>query len=179
MLSLATECLPIGVELHPLVLHRDDRGGVVEVFRDEWNAGVRPLQWTVLSSNRAVMRGVHVHARHDDYVAVVHGWTSLGLRDLRPGSPTEGHACLLELRGASPQALVVPHGVAHGLYFHEPTVFVLGTSAYFDPADELGCHWADPALEIPWPTGAAILSDRDAALPPLDVVRERMRPWPA
>jgi dTDP-4-dehydrorhamnose 3,5-epimerase len=170
--------LPRGVELRPLVLHRDARGGVVEVFRDEWNAGVRPVQWTVLSSNAGVLRGVHVHPRHDDYVTVLHGRISIGLRDLRLGSPTEGAACLLELDPEAPQALVLPHGVAHGFYFHQPTILLLGVSAYFDMADELGCDWADPALEIDWPVASPIVSDRDAGLPPLAALRGRIRAWP-
>lgn len=162
-----------------MVLHRDQRGGVIEVFRDEWDSGIRPVQWTVVSSNAGVLRGVHVHPRHDDYVCVIHGRASLGLRDLRSGSPTEGSACLLELCDETPQAVIVPHGVAHGLYFHQPTTFLLGVSAYFDMDDELGCHWSDPALGIDWPVAAPVLSDRDAGLPPLAALLESIRPWPA
>lgn len=171
--------LPLGVELRPMVLHRDARGDVVEIFRDEWSHGVRPLQWTLVSSNPGVLRGVHVHPRHDDYAIVIVGHASLGLRDLRPGSPTEGWACLLDLRGEAPQAVIVPHGVAHGLYFHQPTTFLLGVSEYFDMADELGCHWADPALEIDWPVTAPLVSERDAGLPPMAALRESIRPWPS
>jgi dTDP-4-dehydrorhamnose 3,5-epimerase-like enzyme len=53
---LPSHSLPHGVELRPLVLHRDARGGVAELFRDEWGA-IRPLQWTVVRSNAGVLRG--------------------------------------------------------------------------------------------------------------------------
>lgn len=171
--------LPAGMELRPLVVHRDGRGSVAELFRQEWAVGVRPVQWTMISSYQGVLRGLHVHLRHDDYLTVLHGRLSLGVRDLRPGSPTEGHSALLELDGETLLAVVIPHGIAHGLYFHEPTIFVLGVSHYFDPADELGCHWADPALEIAWPVAVPNLSARDAGLPPLAVVQSRIPAWPA
>ena len=58
---------------------------------------------------------------------------------------------IVELDGERPAALAIPHGVAHGFYFHEPSLHVYAVSAYWDPEDELGCHWADPDLEIPWP----------------------------
>jgi dTDP-4-dehydrorhamnose 3,5-epimerase len=41
--------------------------------------------------------------------------------------------------------------------------------AVYSAEHERGIAWSDPALAIPWPVGAAaaILSAKDAALPPL------------
>ena len=36
-----------------------------------------------------------------------------------------------------------------------------------EASDELGFAWDDPGAAIPWPTQSPILSDRDAANPPL------------
>jgi len=47
--------------------------------------------------------------------------------------------------------------------------------AYWDPADETACHWADPALEIPWPATDAALSPRDAAAGGLHDLAEEYR----
>jgi dTDP-4-dehydrorhamnose 3,5-epimerase len=50
-------------------------------------------------------------------------------------------------------------------------------SEYWDTADELGCHWSDPGLGIAWPVTAPILSERDAALPPLKDLIDAVVPW--
>ena len=162
--------LPAGVRLQPLIQHRDERGVVAEIFRAQWETGVDPVQWNITKSESGVMRGVHLHLRHDDYLIVLSGVVSVGLCDLRPGSPTERMGALVELHGEDLVSLVVPHGVAHGLYFHERSTYVLGVSEYWDPADELGCHWMDPALGIAWPVRTATVSSRDASLPPLDAL---------
>jgi dTDP-4-dehydrorhamnose 3,5-epimerase-like enzyme len=36
--------LPDGVTLDRLTSHRDSRGSFTEIFRDDWNIGVVPLQ---------------------------------------------------------------------------------------------------------------------------------------
>ena len=60
MLEIEQE-LPLGVELHHMKTHADDRGTFTEIFRDEWNVGTTPVQWNVVHSNPNVFRGVHVH----------------------------------------------------------------------------------------------------------------------
>jgi dTDP-4-dehydrorhamnose 3,5-epimerase len=161
-MSLATEVLPQGTVFVPLTAHADERGVFTELYRVEWGTGVTPVQWNAVRSEAGVLRGVHVHLRHDDYLTVPAGRASIGLRDLRRGSPTEGLASVVELGAESPGALVIPHGVAHGFYFHEPSLHVYAVTEYWDPADELSCQWADPELGIPWPARTALVSERDA-----------------
>src|SRR6266516_3223257 len=50
--------LPVGVELFPLEMHPDTRGCLTEIFRAEWDTGVSPVQWNVVSSQAGVLRGV-------------------------------------------------------------------------------------------------------------------------
>jgi dTDP-4-dehydrorhamnose 3,5-epimerase len=169
--------LPDGVHLRPLTIHSDDRGWIGELFRNEWAVGAAPVQWVMSASEAGVMRGVHVHVRHDDYFVVVDGRAALGLYDLRPGSPTHGLSALLDLRGQQPAAVVIPHGVAHGLLFLVRSSFVLGSTHYYDRTDELGCHWRDPELRLNWPRRVARLSPRDQALPPLREVAPHILPW--
>jgi dTDP-4-dehydrorhamnose 3,5-epimerase len=171
--------LPHGVELRRLTAYPDDRGCVTEIFRSEWPTGIAPVQWTMTSSQAGVLRGVHVHVRHDDYFVLVQGVAWIGLHDLRAGSPSARRAALFELRGDAPASLFIPHGVAHGFLFTEPSMFALGTSHYYDPADELGCHWRDPGLGLAWPVGTARVSARDAALPPVREVAPQIPPWRA
>lgn len=163
--------LPHDVRLTSLEPHRDERGTFLELFREEWETDVEPVQWNAVDSEAGVLRGVHVHPRHDDYLTAVRGRTTIGLKDLRPGSPSEGFAACVELSAEQPAAISIPHGVAHGFYFHELSTHIYAVSHYWDLADELGCRWDDPGLEIPWPQSDVHISTRDAELPTLEVLR--------
>jgi dTDP-4-dehydrorhamnose 3,5-epimerase len=173
----APQLLPAGTLLRPLDLHGDDRGSFTELYRAEWGTGVTPIQWNAVRSEAGVLRGVHVHPLHDDYLTLPIGRADVGLRDLRRGSETEGVSALVELSGDQPAALFIPHGVAHGFYFHEPSLHVYAVTEYWDPADELGCRWDDPGLEIPWSVSSARVSERDAAAPPLRALLDELEPW--
>ncbi|MDO9175070.1 MAG: dTDP-4-dehydrorhamnose 3,5-epimerase family protein, partial [Actinomycetota bacterium] len=123
-----------------------------------------------------VVRGVHVHPVHDDFFVLISGRMFAGLVDLRPASATSRAAACVEIDAREPAALIIPHGVAHGFYFPEPSTFVLGVTHSFDPADELGCRWDDPELGIPWPEigDDAIVSPRDLELVPLSGLIEQL-----
>ena len=175
MTSAATHVLPAGVRITGLVPHRDERGEFTEVYRREWDTGIAPVRWNAVRSRATVLRGVHVHPRHDDYLLAYEGEASIGLRDLREASPTAGLATCVEMRGASPFALTIPHGVAHGFYFHTDAIHFYAVSHYRDPEDELGCRWDDPELEIPWPIKRALISARDEALPSLRELQRELR----
>jgi dTDP-4-dehydrorhamnose 3,5-epimerase len=168
--------LPDGVVVHALASHRDLRGSFTEVFRHEWDVGVAPVQWNACTSETGSLRGVHVHPRHDDYFILVKGRMTLALRDLRRGSSTEGLAALVEMNEDPITAIVIPHGVAHGFYYHEPSLHLYAVSEYWDVEDELGCHWADPELGIAWPAEPTLISERDATAPPLARLLEQLEP---
>jgi dTDP-4-dehydrorhamnose 3,5-epimerase-like enzyme len=51
-------------------MNRDLRGNLTELFREEWQCGVEPVQWNVARSARGSLRGVHVHALHDDPIVL-------------------------------------------------------------------------------------------------------------
>jgi dTDP-4-dehydrorhamnose 3,5-epimerase len=163
--------LPAGVRLVPLTPHGDERGVFTELFRATWDTGVTPVQWNVVSSNANVLRGVHAHVRHTDYLTLAVGRASIGLHDLRAESPTEGLGTTVDLDADEPAALVIPVGVAHGFYFHSSSVHVYAVSHEFDPADELGCRWDDPELDVAWPCTKPMISSRDEALGSLSELR--------
>lgn len=166
--------LPLGVSLRSLQTHHDQRGSLTEVFRASWRTGIDAVQWNYVESARAVLRGVHVHIKHSDYLILLTGHATFGLRDLRQGSTTEGLTALIEMHGSAPHALTIPPGVAHGFYFHEPSTHIYGVSEFWDQHDELGCHWADPELKIKWPNASPVISARDAELPSLQVLIESL-----
>ena len=169
--------LPVGVTLYPLNPHPDYRGVFTEVFRSEWDTAIEPVQWNLAHSEAGVLRGVHVHPRHDDYLVLVRGRASVGLRDLRQGSPSEGQAALVGLDSDAPAGLFIPHGVAHGFYFHEESTHLYAVSHYWDTNDEKACLWSDPALEIPWPVETATASQRDANAQSLDELLTEIAPF--
>ena len=155
--------LPAGVKLLELTPHPDERGSFLEIFREEWPGAGHPVQWNAVRSAAGVLRGVHVHRIHDDYLTIAFGRASIGLRDLRMGSKTEGLTAVVPLSSQNPKAIVIPHGVAHGFLFHEPSLHIYAVSHYWNPADELGCKWDDPDLGIEWPERPLLVSERDAS----------------
>lgn len=171
-----SESTPIdGVTVRTLAMHPDDRGCFTEVFREEWDGDVDPIQWNVVRSVGSVLRGVHVHVTHSDYLVLLQGEAQVGLRDLRPHSPTAGMSTAIHLSGSNLQALTIPPGVAHGFYFPQPSMHLYSVSHYWDLDDELGCRWDDPGLEIPWNPAAPLISARDRDLPSLNALEARLQ----
>lgn len=155
--------LPAGVITTPITSHADDRGSLMELFRSSWATGIEPRQWNLVHSAANVLRGVHVHFEHADYLTVASGRMLLGLKDIRRTSPTGGLSAIIDMHAAAPVAVTIPVGVAHGFYFPEPSTIIYGLSHYWNMSDELGCRWNDPDLGIDWPASAPILSERDAS----------------
>lgn len=170
----ASGLLPADTAVLRLSPHADDRGTFTELFRRSWDTRVEPVQWNVVSSGANVLRGVHAHWRHWDYLSVVSGTATVGLCDLRQESPTCGLSTLVELQGSAPCALVIPASVAHGFYFHTPSIHVYAVSHEWDLDDELGCRWDDPALGLDWPCSTPQLSERDRELGSLDELRRAL-----
>lgn len=155
--------LPEGVIQRRLVQHSDARGSLSELFRAEWTPVGAFLQWNLVQSRGNVLRGVHVHPSHSDYLFVLSGTLVLGLHDLRPDDPARRKSRLLTLSGDDPTTVYIPKGVCHGFWFSEPASYVYGLSTGWSMSEELGCRFDDPALGLDWPTETPILSQRDAS----------------
>lgn len=155
--------LPSGVAIRSLSMHADDRGVLAELYREEWAIGDRPIQWNAVRSGANVMRGMHVHVGHADYLAVIEGYMILGLHDIRRDSSTRGLSAFVDLRAGDMHAAYIPQGVVHGFFFPAPTIYVYGLSDYWTDEDEIGCLWNAPELNLPWPATQPILSARDAS----------------
>jgi len=166
-----------GVSLYPLSPHQDPRGRFTEIFSDDWNLGIAPTQWSMVSSARGVLRGLHIHQRHDELFLVIKGRSFVGLRDVRPESATRGKSSLIELSADDLQVLTFPTGILHGWYFPEDSVHLQAVSetyGRYKDDDNLGCHWSDPALEIPWPAKPSFVAPRADGFPRLDVLLEQL-----
>jgi len=157
--------LPADVLLTQLQTHRDSRGSLTEIFRNEWFTSPRPLQWSANWTEPNVLRGVHAHTQHWDYLCVIEGTVVVGLHDLRPAAPPARRSAIVTFTGNRPQVLSIPPGVAHGFYSPERSVYFLGASGYYDPSDHRRCCWDCPELGLNWPCATPILSRGDEHAP--------------
>src|SRR6476661_8072252 len=128
-------------------VHGDARGLFVETFRREWIPGAREM----LQANRADRRagaivGLHFHLHQADYWYVPFGQARVVLHDLREGGPTDGATLELDLTGDNHFGVFIPPGVAHGFAAITDTVITYLVDGYYNPADELGVLWSDPAV---------------------------------
>jgi dTDP-4-dehydrorhamnose 3,5-epimerase len=175
----AAEAPPIdGVSVRALEMNLDERGSFTEFFRESWPLPFRPRQWSIVASRPRVLRGMHLHLNHDEALVVAKGKVCVGLYDLREDSPTTGRSSRIQLDGATHQCLFFPRGVLHGWYFHDDGVHIQGVSEeyeFYHPRDNLGCHWSDPALGIPWPDRTPVISARAAAFPSLAELKNALR----
>jgi dTDP-4-dehydrorhamnose 3,5-epimerase len=97
--------------------------------------------------------------------------------DIRRGSPTFGRYEGVFLSAENHRQLYIPEGFAHGFCVTgESAGIMYKCTDYYDPRDERGIRWDDPALGIPWPSREPILSNKDRALPTLDAVRPQDLP---
>ncbi len=177
--DLATGPTSLAAGMRALDLPRfdDDRGSLQEVFRRSWCPWLSVVQWNAVRSEPGVLRGLHVHLGHDELYVVLAGVVVVGWCDVRAGSPTEGATGVLELCAEGRRALAVPAGLCHGVHCPVAATFLVGTTAEWDARNELGCHWRDPAVGIPWPFREARVSARDEALPPLATLRPFVPAW--
>src|SRR5258705_5913212 len=114
--------VPFGFKLQARPTHLDERGGLTELFREEWDLGPKAHQWNMVRSHANVLRGVHVHREHVDYLAMTSGEMVLGLHYLRPDSRTHRLSVTLRLQSEDIHLASIPCVVAHGFSFPEAAV---------------------------------------------------------
>lgn len=155
----------------------DERGLFVETYRQEWLPGTPAM----VQANRADRKagslvGLHYHLHQADYWYVPAGRALVALHDLRASSGTDGKSLTLELGDGDHRGVYIPPGVAHGFCAITDLTITYLVDRYYDPADELGVAWDDPALGIDWPTRTPVLSGRDEQNPRRDDIPPHLRP---
>lgn len=124
------------------------------------------------SAAAGTVRGLHFQTppmAQDKLIRVLAGRILDVAVDLRRSSPNYGRFVAEELSADNGKQLLVPIGFAHGFCTLEPdTVVLYKVTNSYSPAHDSGVAWNDPDLGIAWPIAAdkAILSDKDARLPP-------------
>jgi dTDP-4-dehydrorhamnose 3,5-epimerase len=178
----------LDTEIGDLVLvepdvHGDERGFVIETFRDDaWRAlGVEVdfVQDNHSRSARGILRGLHFQSSPGQakLVRCLRGRVWDVAVDLRRDSPTyrrwEGH----ELDDELHRQLFIPVGFAHGFcVLSEIADVAYKQSSYYDPKTESAIAWDDPDVGVEWPVADPRLSERDRTAPRLAEVADRL-PW--
>jgi dTDP-4-dehydrorhamnose 3,5-epimerase len=98
------------------------------------------------------------------------------LHDLRESSPTDGATLCLDVDADNALGVFIPPGVAHGFATLTDLTIAYMVDSYYNPADELGVAWDDPAVGANWGLSNPVLSARDQANPGRADLSAALRP---
>jgi len=157
---------------------RDDRrGSFLKLYQASALAQVGidlPVRELFISRSwPGVVRGMH-HQTPPAAVAklvwCLDGRVVDAVLDLRRSSPTYGEHVVIELSASAANAMYVPIGCAHGFAVPEggPALVAYAQSGEHAADHEGGVLWSSAGIDWPVEPSAAVVSDRDAALPRLD-----------
>jgi dTDP-4-dehydrorhamnose 3,5-epimerase len=164
-----------GVDILEPRVFGDNRG----FFLESWNAETFKaigLDYNFMQDNHSfskqgTLRGLHYQLKSPQgkLVRVTHGRVFDVAVDIRKSSSQFGQWIGVELSDENKRMLWIPPGFAHGFYvLSDRADFQYKCTTVYNPADDRGISWNDPAIGIDWPlvTGAAPdLSAKDAIAP--------------
>jgi len=157
--------------------HGDERGRFVESYRRSWFPHGREMVQGNRSDKQAgALVGLHYHLHQADYWYVPRGRALVVLHDLREGSPTDGATMCFEIGEGHELGVFIPPGVAHGFAALSDMVITYLVDGYYNPNDELGVAWDDPAIDADWGVTDPTLSKRDQGNPGRDALPDSLRP---
>ena len=162
-------------------VHRDSRGFFVETYHaDRYRAsGIAPVfvQDNHTRSLGRTIRGLHMQRRRPQakLVRVLAGEIFDVAVDIRRGSPSFGRSVGVVLSADNFRQCYIPTGFAHGFCVLTSSAEVeYKCSEVYDPADQMGILWNDPALAIKWPVADPLLSDQDRRNPTLAAIADTL-----
>jgi len=165
-------------------VHRDSRGYFLETYNaKKYKAGGIEGPFVQDNHSRSMagsLRGLHLQLRRPQgkLIRVILGEIYDVAVDVRRGSPSFGRWVGVRLSGDNFKQCYVPPGFAHGFAVVSPIAQVeYKCTDLYDPADEIGIAWNDPALAISWPVGQPFLSERDRRNPILAEVMDELPDW--
>jgi len=117
------------------------------------------------NKKRSTLRGMHYQvAPHEEakLVRCTMGGIYDVIIDLRPNSKTFKQWISVELTAENRKMIYIPEGFAHSLLTldHNTEVFYQMSEPYA-PECARGVRWNDPAFDIVWPAGVAVISEKD------------------
>lgn len=152
----------------------DTRGMFYESWRqkDYAQLGIQEIfvQDNISVSQKNVLRGLHHQKNQGQLVWVSFGKIFYVVVDMRENSKTFRNHFSLEMSSELPRQIYAPPGFFHGFcVLSDMAVVNYKCTQYYNPFDEAGMLWNDPALNIPWPIQDAIISQRDLSYIPVEV----------
>jgi dTDP-4-dehydrorhamnose 3,5-epimerase len=99
------------------------------------------------------------------------------LHDLREGSPTQSNTMSFDIGEHNDGGVFIPPGIAHGFVTLEDSTLTYLVDNYYNPADELGVMYNDPAIDAEWGLSDPIVSERDLKNPKVSEIPENRRPY--
>jgi len=174
---------PMQIEETPLagvlILTPKRFGDARGFFSESWNRRLlaeHGIEMDFVQDNHSVsaevntVRGLHFQApphAQDKLVRCGQGALFDAVVDIRKGSPTYGQWFGIELSAQNGRQLLVPKGFLHGFSTRQPgTEIIYKCTDYYAPQSDGAVRFDDPGIGIDWGlSGAAVLSDKDAAAP--------------
>ena len=167
-----------GVVVVTLDSHGDERGRFVESYRRSWfPAGREMVQGNRSEKQAGALVGLHYHLHQADYWYVTRGRARVVLHDLREGSPTDRATLALDLGEGEERGVFIPPGVAHGFAALTDLTLTYLVDSYYNPDDELGVAWDDPAVKADWGVSDPVVSARDRSNPTRADIPAGRRPY--
>lgn len=170
--------LPLpGVKMICPEVYKDSRGWSMESYSAKTfqQAGINDafvLRYESFNKLAGTIRGIHFQdgpAAHSKLVQCSKGALWDVMVDLRKSEPTFGQWISAELSEENGSMLYLPIGVGHGFAtLSDDTHVVYLISQLYDPDHAKCIAWNDTTLNIMWPVGNPVLSDKDRYAPKLD-----------
>lgn len=161
-----------------LDVHGDERGRFVETYRRSWfPKGREMIQGNRSEKQAGALVGIHYHLHQADYWYLTRGRARVILHDLREGSPTQGATEMIDLEEGHERGIFIPPGVGHGFAALSDLTLTYLVDGYYNPDDELGVAWNDPAIGADWGVQDPVVSARDRANPRVADIPASRRPY--
>ena len=151
---------------------KDSRGFFLESYKySEFKSN--GISQTFVQINRStsaagVIRGLHYQLPpfgQGKLVSCIKGEIFDVAVDIRKHSPTFGKWHGVILSDQNKRMLFIPEGFAHGFYTLQETDVMYQTTSEYEPQSERGIIWNDPELNIGWPDGLKMTSEKDKVYP--------------
>ena len=162
------------VLLIELIVHRDERGYLVETFRQDMLDQILGYKVNFIQDNesksisRGILRGLHYQSppyTQSKLVRVIKGKVLDVAVDLRKKSHTFGKYVAVKISHKDDFSFYIPEGFAHGfLCLSKECTVNYKCSQYRNELSEKTLAWDDKDVNINWPIKKPILSDKDKKL---------------
>ena len=148
------------VLLIELIVHRDERGYVVETFRQDMLDQILGYKVNFIQDNesksisRGILRGLHYQSppyTQSKLVRVIKGKVLDVAVDIRINSPAFGKHVSVELSEDDNKQLFLPRGFAHGFsVLSDGAIFSYKVDEYFSAEHTEGIAYNDKDIAIDW-----------------------------